>query len=117
MLALEWHGESNWLGWLTIAEEQLANIDALKRIAEDAKKRDSSMRSCWGWVAPPLSEVLRMTFGKIKGFPELHVLDSTTQRKSRHRSESDLRARFCIVSSKSGSTLEPNIYKQYFSSA
>jgi len=30
--------ESNWLGWLTITEEQLANIDALKQIADDVKK-------------------------------------------------------------------------------
>ena len=35
-----WSGtdESNWLGWLTITEEQLAHIDALKQIAEDVKK-------------------------------------------------------------------------------
>jgi transaldolase/glucose-6-phosphate isomerase len=35
-----WSGtdESNWLGWLTITEEQIAHIDALKQIADDAKK-------------------------------------------------------------------------------
>jgi hypothetical protein len=56
-----------------------------------------------------------MTFGKIKGFPELHVLDSTdpVQIKS-IEAKVDLKSTLCIVSSKSGSTLEPNIYKQYF---
>ena len=35
-----WTGtdESNWLGWLTIVEEQLARIDTFKQIAEDVKK-------------------------------------------------------------------------------
>src|SRR5260370_7753583 len=60
-------------------------------------------------------EVLRMTFGKIAGFPELHVLDSTdpVQIKAIEK-KLDLKKTLCIVSSKSGSTLEPNIFKQYF---
>jgi len=33
---------------------------------------------CSAWAVPAFApEVLRLTFGKIKGFPELHVLDST----------------------------------------
>src|SRR5262249_48077037 len=60
-------------------------------------------------------EVLRMTFGKVAGFPELHVLDSTdpVQIKTLEK-KLDLKRTLCIVSSKSGSTLEPNIFKQYF---
>src|SRR5438105_12155427 len=59
-------------------------------------------------------EVLRMTFGKIKGFPELHVLDSTDPVQIKSIEEKlDLKSALCIVSSKSGSTLEPNMYKQY----
>jgi transaldolase/glucose-6-phosphate isomerase len=60
-------------------------------------------------------EVLRMTFGKIKGFPELHVLDSTDPAQIKAiEAKVDLKHTICIVSSKSGGTLEPNIYKQYF---
>jgi len=60
-------------------------------------------------------EVLRMTFGKIKGFPALHVLDSTDPAQIKAiEAQVDLKSTICIVSSKSGSTLEPNIYKQYF---
>ena len=60
-------------------------------------------------------EVLRLTFGKIKGFPELHVLDSTDPAQIKAiEKKVDLKSTICIVSSKSGSTLEPNIYKQYF---
>jgi transaldolase/glucose-6-phosphate isomerase len=60
-------------------------------------------------------EVLRMTFGKAAGYPDLHVLDSTDPAQIKSIEESvDLSSTLCIVSSKSGGTLEPNIYKQYF---
>ncbi len=56
-----------------------------------------------------------MTFGKIDGFPELHVLDSTDPAQVRaFENKVDLKNTLVIVSSKSGSTLEPNIFKQYF---
>jgi transaldolase/glucose-6-phosphate isomerase len=113
-----WSGtdESNWLGWLTIAEEQLAHIDALKQIAEDVKKARFKHVLLLGMGGSSLCpEVLRMTFGKIKGFPELHVLDSTDPAQIKAiEAKVDLKSTICIVSSKSGSTLEPNIYKQYF---
>src|SRR5262245_49646886 len=60
-------------------------------------------------------EVLRSTFGKIDGFPELHVLDSTAPAQVRSLEKRvDLAKTLFIVSSKSGSTLEPNVFKQYF---
>jgi transaldolase / glucose-6-phosphate isomerase len=108
--------ESNWLGWLTITEEQLAHIDALKQIADDIKKARFKHALLLGMGGSSLCpEVLRLTFGKIKGFPELHVLDSTDPAQIRAiEAKVDLKSTICIVSSKSGSTLEPNIYKQYF---
>jgi transaldolase/glucose-6-phosphate isomerase len=113
-----WSGtdESNWLGWLTITEEQLAHIDALKRIAEDVKKARFKHALLLGMGGSSLCpEVLRMTFGRIKGYPELHVLDSTDPAQIKAiEAKVDLKSTICIVSSKSGSTLEPNIYKQYF---
>ena len=113
-----WSGtdESNWLGWLTITEEQIAHIDVLKQVAEDVKKarfKDALLLGMGGSSLCP--EVLRMTFGKMKGFPELHVLDSTDPAQIKAiEAKVDLQRTLCIVSSKSGSTLEPNIYKQYF---
>ncbi len=113
-----WSGtdESNWLGWLTITEEQLTHIDALKQIAEDVKKARFKHALLLGMGGSSLCpEVLRMTFGKIKGYPELHVLDSTDPAQIKAiEAKVDLKSTICIVSSKSGSTLEPNIYKQYF---
>jgi transaldolase / glucose-6-phosphate isomerase len=113
-----WTGtdESNWLGWLTITEEQLAHIDVLRQIAADVKKARFKHALLLGMGGSSLCpEVLRMTFGKIKGFPELHVLDSTDPAQIMAiEAKVDLKSTLCIVSSKSGSTLEPNIYKQYF---
>ena len=113
-----WTGadEGNWLGWLTIATEQLARLDTFKQLAAEVKKAKFKHVLLLGMGGSSLCpEVLRMTFGKIAGFPELHVLDSTdpVQIKALEK-KVDLRKTLCIVSSKSGSTLEPNIFKQYF---
>ena len=108
--------ENNWLGWLTITEDQLAHIDVLQQMAAEVKKARFKHALLLGMGGSSLCpEVLRMTFGKIKGFPELHVLDSTDPAQIRAiEAKVDLKSTVCIVSSKSGSTLEPNIYKQYF---
>jgi glucose-6-phosphate isomerase len=60
-------------------------------------------------------EVLALTFGRIDGYPELFVLDSTDPAQVRAvERKVDLARTLFVVSSKSGSTLEPNIFKQYF---
>src|SRR5947199_8361001 len=60
-------------------------------------------------------EVFAETFGAKPGYPKLHVLDSTDPAQIRDfESRVDLARTLFLVSSKSGSTLEPNIFKQYF---
>jgi len=113
-----WTGadEANWLGWLSIVDEQLANAHLFKEFAAEVKKRKFKHVILLGMGGSSLCpEVMRMTFGKIAGFPEMHVLDSTdpVQIKAIEK-KLDLKKTLCIVSSKSGSTLEPNIFKQYF---
>ncbi len=113
-----WTGEdeANWLGWLDITEEQLAHIGKLEELAAEVKNagfRDILLLGMGGSSLCP--EVLTLTFGQQQGFPRLHVLDSTDPAQIRHTEEKiDLANTLFIVSSKSGSTLEPNIYKQYF---
>ncbi|MFN0303396.1 MAG: bifunctional transaldolase/phosoglucose isomerase [Burkholderiales bacterium] len=113
-----WTGgdESKWLGWLSIVEEQLRSLDALKAIAADVRSAGFKQVLLLGMGGSSLGpEVLKMTFGHITGFPELHVLDSTDpEQVSAFESKLDLAHTLFIVSSKSGSTLEPNIFKQYF---
>jgi len=113
-----WTGsdEAEWLGWLSITEDQLAGIEQLRRAAQDAKSsgfRNVLLLGMGGSSLCP--EVFDKTFGHIAGFPRLLVLDSTdpAQIKAFER-KVDLTQTFFVVSSKSGTTLEPNIFKQYF---
>ncbi|MGC2198290.1 MAG: bifunctional transaldolase/phosoglucose isomerase [Terriglobales bacterium] len=112
-----WTGtdEGNWLGWLGITEDQLAQHDNLRKVAEDAKKGGFSDVLLLGMGGSSLCpEVLAMTYGKIAGSPQLHVLDSTDPAQIQSFDNIDVAKTLFIVSSKSGSTLEPNIFKQYF---
>ncbi|MGB7284912.1 MAG: bifunctional transaldolase/phosoglucose isomerase [Candidatus Acidiferrum sp.] len=113
-----WTGadEDKWLGWLDITEQQIEDVEKLKQIAADIKKASFQYALLLGMGGSSLCpEVLRMTFGKAAGFPDLHVLDSTDPAQIKSLEDKvDLANTVCIVSSKSGSTLEPNIYKQYF---
>ncbi len=113
-----WTGtdEGKWLGWLTIVDEQLKEVANLKKLAAEIKKAKFRHAVLLGMGGSSLCvEVLRLTFGKFGGYPELHVLDSTDPAQVKAvEKKLDLKKTLCIVSSKSGSTLEPNIFKQYF---
>jgi transaldolase/glucose-6-phosphate isomerase len=113
-----WTGddEANWLGWLDISEYQIAHPVELRNLAKEvwsAGFKDVLLLGMGGSSLCP--EVLRKTFGKINGYPNLHVLDSTDPAQVRDAENAiDIARSLFIVSSKSGSTLEPNIFKQYF---
>ena len=113
-----WTGddEASWLGWLDITEEQIAHPVELRNLAKEvwsAGFKDILLLGMGGSSLCP--EVLRMTFGKIAGYPDLHVLDSTDPAQVKtFENKIDIAKALFIVSSKSGSTLEPNIFKQYF---
>jgi transaldolase/glucose-6-phosphate isomerase len=113
-----WTGtdEAKWLDWLNITAEQIARIQDLRRVVEDAKKEGFTDLLLLGMGGSSLCpEVLKMTFGKIAGFPELHVLDSTDPAQLKaFENKVNLAKTLFVVSSKSGTTLEPNIFKQYF---
>ena len=108
--------ESKWLGWLDIVEAQLNAADKFTAFAKDVKARGFTHILLLGMGGSSLCpEVHALSFGKHAGFPELHVLDSTDPAQILAvESRLDLARTLFIVSSKSGSTLEPNIFKQYF---
>jgi transaldolase/glucose-6-phosphate isomerase len=117
--AAVWTGkdESDWLGWLGITEDQLkTHLSRFQRISDVAKQEDISHALLLGMGGSSLcAEVLTVTFGASESFPELHVLDSTDPAQVKAFEEKiDLERTLFIVSSKSGSTLEPNIFKGYF---
>src|SRR5208283_1913686 len=97
-----------------IVEDQVAHPVELRGLAKEvwsAGFKDILLLGMGGSSLCP--EVLRMTFGKASGYPDLHVLDSTDPAQIKCIEEKvDLSRTICILSSKSGSTLEPNIYKK-----
>ena len=108
--------ESQWLGWLDIVRDQLKQPDRFSDIARDVLKNGFSDVVLLGMGGSSLCpEVLSKSFARVKGFPPIHVLDSTDpgQVLSIERGINLAKTLF-IVASKSGSTLEPNIFKQYF---
>lgn len=113
-----WTGadESSWLGWLNITDDQLAHIDHLKQLAQELKDSEFNHILLLGMGGSSLCpEVMKLTFGKIDNYPELLVLDSTDPAQIQAiESKIDIAKTLFIVSSKSGGTLEPNIFKQYF---
>ena len=113
-----WTGtdEANWLGWLDVTADQIAHSEKLRAAVADVKKENFTDILLLGMGGSSLCpDVLKVTFGKIAGFPELHVLDSTDPAQVKaFENEVNLAKTIFIVSSKSGTTLEPNIFKQYF---
>ena len=113
-----WTGadESKWLGWLDIVEAQLTDGGRFAKFAQEVRERAFTDIVLLGMGGSSLCpEVLELSFGRAEGFPQFHVLDSTDPAQI-HAVEAsiDLQRTLFIVSSKSGSTLEPNIFKQYF---
>src|ERR1700682_65676 len=108
--------EDKWLGWLDIVAEQQRNVRRFTNFAAEGRDAKFSHALLLGMGGSSLCpEVMRESFGKLAGFPELHVLDSTDPARIKSIEDSiDLANTLFIVSSKSGSTLEPNIFKQYF---
>ena len=108
--------EANWMGWLGITESVLAEVNELVSFADEIKKEGFTDVVLLGMGGSSLCpQVLEKTFGKIAGYPQLHVLDSTDPAQVKSIEDGvDLKKTLFVVSSKSGGTLEPNIFKQYF---
>ena len=107
---------ANSLGWLHVSERQVHHLTRIREVAESVRAAGFKHALLLGMGGSSLCpEVFRMTFGVVKGFPELHVLDSTVPDQVRSvERRVDLAHTLCIVSSKSGSTTEPLVFYQYF---
>ena len=108
--------EDQWLGWLDIVDEQLAHFQLFQELADEVKSEGFEHIVLLGMGGSSLCpEVLVRTFGRVPGFPSLLVLDSTDPAQiQRVASQLDFRRTLFMVSSKSGTTLEPNILLDYF---
>jgi transaldolase / glucose-6-phosphate isomerase len=102
--------EAKWLGWLDSVDAEIEKLEEYEAFAADAKNfSDIALLGMGGSSLCP--EVLAITFGKRN----FHILDSTVPAQIKTlESKLDLPKTLFIVASKSGSTLEPNTFKQYF---
>jgi len=111
---------ANRLGWLTIAERMLGEVDDLGAFADQVRDDGLSDIVLLGMGGSSLApEVLRRSFGPGPSRPRLHVLDSTDAATVRAVGESvEPRRTLFIVSSKSGGTIEPlSLFAHFWSLA
>jgi transaldolase/glucose-6-phosphate isomerase len=113
-----WTGkdEDRWLGWLDISKRELSDVATLDRFGRDVESAGTKDVVLLGMGGSSLgAEVLADALGQRRGETTLHVLDSTDPEQilTVERAISPASTLF-IVSSKSGSTLEPNILRDHF---
>jgi transaldolase/glucose-6-phosphate isomerase len=108
--------EDKWMGWLRVVESEQADIAVLQAFAKEVKQRGFTDVALLGMGGSSLGpEVLSETFGQQSGWPRFHMLDSTDPAQIKTLEKAiDLARTLFIVSSKSGGTLEPNIFMNYF---
>ena len=114
-----WTGgdEDRWLGWLGVAMDQLSHGHRFTALQDDIRAAHFTDAVLLGMGGSSLCpEVLSLTFAsQTAGLPRLRVLDSTDPQQIKAlANDLDLEKTLFFVSSKSGTTLEPNIFAAYF---
>ncbi len=113
--------EAQWLGWLDVVENQLACVQKLQDFAKEISEAGFSDIVLLGMGGSSLGpEVLAQIFAAEADHAaprarRFHILDSTDPEQIRTLQNAiDLPQTLFIISSKSGSTLEPNTFMAYF---
>ena len=113
-----WTGvdEDKWGGWLDVVEKELADVGKLQDFAADVKKRGFTDVVLLGMGGSSLGpEVISETFGPQSDAPRFHMLDATDPQQIHDIDAAiTIETTLFITSSKSGGTLEPNIFTDYF---
>ena len=111
-----WTGkdEGEWLGWIAAAEGRQVDMAALAALGEEARQyRDAVLLGMGGSSLGP--EVIGRILGPAPGHPPLHVLDTTDPGQiGTVAAAIDPARTLFLVSSKSGSTMEPELLRTYF---
>ena len=108
--------EDRWLGWIDITARELADTTQLDELARQVKQEGTEHVVLLGMGGSSLgAQVLGDTFGHAAAWPQLHVLDSTDPEQILAVQHAiDPGKTLFLVSSKSGTTLEPNILRDHF---
>ena len=111
-----WTGkdEGQWLGWVAAAKGEQVDLGELAKLRDAAKRFPNAVLLGMGGssLGP---EVLAAILGDGTNGPKLHVLDSTDPGQIAAVTHAiDPKNTIFIVSSKSGSTMEPELLRAYF---
>lgn len=109
---------TNRLGWLTVIDEMKDRAAELCAFADEVRQAGFADVVVLGMGGSSLGpDVARLTFGRAKGFPCMHVLDTTNPASiSALEKQITLRKTLFIVASKSGTTSEIEAFHRYFRS-
>jgi len=109
---------TNRLGWLTVTGFMRGQVSSIKSFADEVREAGFRHVVLLGMGGSSLGpEVLQQTFGSAMGYPVLVVLDSTLPARVLAVTDTiDPAHTLFLVSSKSGTTIEPNSLFLYFES-
>jgi transaldolase/glucose-6-phosphate isomerase len=104
------------LGWLDVVDRMIGEADDLRAFADEVRKARFDKVLLMGMGGSSLApDLFSMEFETADGFPELYAFDSTDPAVvALCRQELDPKTTLYIVSSKSGTTTEPNAFMEYF---
>ncbi len=107
---------SSRMGWLHLPELMHDQVDRLTSFADEVRAEGYRQVVVLGMGGSSLApDVLRAVFGSRPGYPQLHVLDTThPDAIVALRRELDPVRTLFLVSSKSGTTVEPLSLYRYF---
>ncbi|MBV8432715.1 MAG: bifunctional transaldolase/phosoglucose isomerase [Candidatus Eremiobacteraeota bacterium] len=103
------------LGWLDIQQRMLESVPRLESFADEAMETFDYAVVCGMGGSSLAPDIIADTFGEYDDYPQVYVLDSTSPQQIRELEEKiDVKETLFIVSSKSGTTTEPNAFYAYF---
>jgi glucose-6-phosphate isomerase len=106
----------NRLGWLKVADDMQTHAGELMAFADEVRAAGFTDVVVLGMGGSSLGpDVARITYGNTKGYPKMHVLDTTNPDSvgALDKSLNVLKTLF-IVASKSGATSEIDAFYRYF---
>jgi len=103
------------LGWLDIQQHMLEEVPGLKSFGNETRDSFGFAVVCGMGGSSLAPDILADTFGSYDDYPQLHVLDSTCPQQIKElEGHIHIPHTLFIISSKSGTTTEPNAFYAYF---
>ncbi len=103
------------LGWLDIQQHMLEEVSALRSFADEISDVFDAAVVCGMGGSSLAPDIIADTYGACSEYPQLLVLDSTSPQQIKElEANIDIPTTLFLISSKSGTTTEPNAFYAYF---